>query len=70
MDYLYEQVNSYLLKDIVEFEGTRKREIIVSLLKIIAFRVGSEISIEGIANELQLARATVDRYFKRIQSKK
>lgn len=62
MDYLYEQVNSYLLKDILEFEGIRKREIIVSLLKMIAFRIGSEISIEGIANELQLARATVDRY--------
>ncbi len=62
MDYLYEQVNSYLLKDILEFEGIRKREIIVSLLKMIAFRVGSEISVEGIANELQLARATVDRY--------
>ena len=62
MDYLYEQVNSYLLKDILEFEGIRKREIIVSLLKMIAFRVGSEISVEGLANELQLARATVDRY--------
>ena len=60
--YLKEQVNSYLLKDILAFEGIRKRDKIVSLLRLIAFRVGSEISIEGIANTLNLNKATVDRY--------
>lgn len=62
IDYLMEQVNSYLLKDILEFEGIRKRDVIVSLLRMIAFRVGSEISIEGISNELQLGKSTVDKY--------
>lgn len=62
IDYLMEQINSYLLKDILEFEGIRKRDVIVSLLRMIAFRVGSEISIEGISNELQLGKATVDKY--------
>lgn len=62
IDYLMEQVNSYLLKDILEFEGIRKRSVIVSLLRIIAFRVGSEISIEGISNELQIGKSTVDKY--------
>lgn len=62
IDYLMEQVNSYLLKDILSFEGIRKRDIIVSLLRMIAFRVGSEISIEGISNELQLGKSTVDKY--------
>ncbi len=62
IDYLMEMVNSYLLKDILAFEGIRKRDVIVSLLRIIAFRVGSEISIEGIANELQIGKATVDKY--------
>ncbi len=61
-DYLKEQVNSYLLKDILEFEGVRKRDKIVSLLRMIAFRVGSEISIEGIANDLQMGKGTVDKY--------
>lgn len=61
-DYLKEQVNSYLLKDILEFEGIRKRDKVVSLLRMIAFRVGSEISIEGIANDLQMGKGTVDRY--------
>lgn len=62
IDYLMEQVNSYLLKDILAFEGIRKRDVIVSLLRMIAFRVGSEISIEGISNELQLGKSTVDKY--------
>jgi len=61
-DYLKEIVNSYLLKDILAFEGIRKREKIVSLLRMIAFRVGSEISIEGIGNQLQMNKATVDKY--------
>jgi uncharacterized protein len=62
IDYLHEQVNSYLLKDILEFEGIRKRDTIVSLLRKIAFRVGSEISIEALANELQIGKGTVDKY--------
>lgn len=60
--YLNELVSSYLLKDILAFEGIRKREKIISLLRMIAFRVGSEISVEGIANELQMSKNTVDRY--------
>ncbi len=60
--YLKEQVNSYLLKDILAFEGVRKRNKIVSLLRMLAFRVGNEISVEGIGNDLQLSKNTVDRY--------
>lgn len=62
IDYLKEQVNSYLLKDILEFDGVRKSDKILSLLRIIAFRVGSEISVEGIANDLQINKITVDKY--------
>lgn len=62
VEYLKEQVNSYLLKDILAFEGIRKREKIVSILRMIAFRIGSEISVEGIANDLQINKGTVDKY--------
>lgn len=61
-NYLKEQINSYLLKDILAFEGIRKQAKIVALLRLIAFRVGSEISIEGIGNELGMNKATVYRY--------
>jgi predicted AAA+ superfamily ATPase len=60
--YLKDLENSYLLKDIIAFEGIKKRDKIVQLLKIIAFRVGSEISMEGIGNSLQISKNTVDKY--------
>lgn len=62
IQYLKEQVNSYLLKDVLTYEGIQKREKIVSLLRIIAYRIGSEISIESIGNELGISKNTVDKY--------
>lgn len=60
--YLNEIINSYLLKDILAYEGIQRREKIVSLLRIMAYRVGSEISIESIGNELGISKNTVDKY--------
>lgn len=60
--YLKEQINSYLLKDILAFEGVRKQAKIVSLLRLIAFRIGSEISMESIGKDLDLNKSTVERY--------
>ena len=62
IQYLKEQVNSYLLKDVLAYEGIQKREKIVSLLRIIAYRIGSEISLESIGNELGISKNTVDKY--------
>lgn len=62
IEYLKEQVNSYLLKDILAFEGIQKRDKIVALLKMVAFRLGSELSLEGIGNELQMSKNTVEKY--------
>jgi predicted AAA+ superfamily ATPase len=61
-DYLKEIVGSYLLKDILSFEGIKKRDVIVSLLQKIAFRSGSEISVQSLGNELQISKNTVDKY--------
>jgi predicted AAA+ superfamily ATPase len=61
-DYLKEIVGSYLLKDILSFEGIKKRDVIVSLLQKIAFRSGSEISIQSLGNELQISKNTVGKY--------
>jgi len=62
IDYLKEQVNSYLLKDILAYEGIQKRDKIVSLLQMIAFRIGSELSLESIGNDLQISKNTVEKY--------
>ncbi len=60
--YLREITHSYLLKDILAFEGIKKRDKILALLQMIAFRTGSEISLEGLGNELQISKNTVEKY--------
>lgn len=60
--YLKEIVYAYLLKDILAFEGIKKRDKILALLQIMAYRIGSEISLEGIGNELQISKNTVEKY--------
>lgn len=60
--YLREMVYAYLLKDILAFEGIKKRDKILSLLQMIAYRTGSEISIEGLGNDLQISKNTVEKY--------
>ena len=61
-DYLKEIVNSYLLKDILVFDGIKNSDKIYDLLRMIAFRIGSEISVESIGRELDLNKSTVSRY--------
>lgn len=61
-EYLKDLINSYLLKDIFAIEGIKKRDKIMDLLRIIAFRIGSEISLESIGRDLQISKNTVERY--------
>ncbi len=60
--YLKEILNAYLLKDILAFEGVKKSEKILDLLRLIAFQVGSEVSIQELSNQLGIAKNTVERY--------
>ena len=59
---LGELVGSYLYKDILELEGVRRSEKIVDLLRLLAFQIGSEVSIAELATSLGLNRQTVERY--------
>ncbi len=61
--YLRELVNGYLLKDILAFVGIKKRDKILALLQKLAFRSGSEISMEALGKELQISKNTVEKYF-------
>jgi predicted AAA+ superfamily ATPase len=46
INYLKEIVNSYLLKDILIFDGIKQSNKILDLLKLIAFQVGQEVSLQ------------------------
>lgn len=60
--YLNELVKSYLLKDILAFENIKNSSKLFNLLRLIAFQIGKEVSIQEIAQQLQISRATVDKY--------
>ncbi len=60
--YLRELVNSYLMKDILTFERIRNAGNLFNLLKLIAFQVGSEVSLEELGCQLSMSKNTVERY--------
>lgn len=62
IDYLKELAHNQLLRDILAFEGIKKRDKIVALLQMIAFRTGSELSMESIGRDLQISKNTVEKY--------
>lgn len=62
ISYLKELAHNQLLRDILAFEGIKKRDKIVALLQMIAFRTGSEISLESIGRDLQISKNTVEKY--------
>ncbi|MGE0020001.1 MAG: ATP-binding protein [Draconibacterium sp.] len=60
--YLKELVSSYLLKDILAFEGIRNADKIIHLLKLIAFQIGKEVSLHELGGQLGLHKNTVEKY--------
>ena len=61
-DYLQDLVNSYLLKDILEFENIRNSDKIFDLLRLIAFQIGSQVSYTEIGSQLSMSKNTVEKY--------
>ena len=60
--YLRELVSSYLLKDILEHDGIRNSGKMIDLLRLIAFQIGKEVSLDELAKQLGISRNTVERY--------
>ena len=61
-NYLRELVSSYLLKDIISFDGIRNSAKVFDLLKLIAFQVGKEVSLLELAKQLEISKNTVEKY--------
>jgi uncharacterized protein len=59
---LREMVNSYLLKDIFAFNLVKNSKPIRDLLKLLAFQIGSEASLNELASSLEIDKNTVARY--------
>jgi predicted AAA+ superfamily ATPase len=59
---LKELVDSYLYKDILLYKEIRKPHILPKLLKLLALQIGSEVSTNELAQNLQVDRETIERY--------
>ncbi len=61
-EYLINLRNSYLFKDIFELENIRNSDKIADLLKLLAFQIGKEVSLNELSKNLGIAKQTVERY--------
>lgn len=57
-----EITNSYLLKDLLAFDRVRNSRILVDLLRLLAFQVGSEVSLNELSRQLSVDVKTLHRY--------
>lgn len=55
-------VSQYLYKNVLSIDGLRKPELVVSLLKLLAFQIGHEVSYRELAQTLGTSIATVQKY--------
>lgn len=59
---LEEIVHAYLLKDILNLEKVKSAKILLDLLRLLAFQVGSEVSLTELARQIGIDYKTVARY--------
>ncbi len=59
---LKELTDSYLLKDLFIHETVKSPKLLIKLLKLLAFQVGSEVSLNELGNTIGVDTKTVSRY--------
>lgn len=62
IDYLNDMVSSYLLKDILVYENIKNSQTIFNLLRLIAFQVGGEVSLQELGKQLGISKNTAEKY--------
>ncbi|HIP48653.1 MAG TPA: ATP-binding protein [Lutibacter sp.] len=61
-DILKNLAEQYLYKDVLVWKDIRKPEMLDKLLKLLAYQIGSEVSIHELANQLKVKSETVENY--------
>lgn len=54
--------NQYLYKDVLVWKDIRKPQLLDKLLKLLAYQIGSEVSVAELANQLKVKSETIDNY--------
>jgi len=61
-EYLVNLADAYLYKDLLAFEGLKNSIKIRDLLKLLAFQVGSQVSLSELGRSLSMSKETVAKY--------
>ena len=59
---LKELTGSYLFKDVFTFQQLKKPELLMKLLQLLAFQIGSEVSFHELAQQLGVDQNVIQRY--------
>ena len=62
IEYLTDLINSYLLKDILVLDRIKNSSKLINIIRLLAFQVGHEVSINELAQNVGLNKLTVERY--------
>ncbi len=60
--YLLNLVSDYLLKDVFQSTLIKSPEKVKKLLMLLAYQVGTEVSLSELATNLEMSRVTVEKY--------
>ncbi|MBN2651325.1 MAG: ATP-binding protein [Spirochaetales bacterium] len=61
-EYLVTLRDSYLFRDILELENIRNSDKLYDLLRLLAFQIGYEVSLQELGNQLGMSKNTVEKY--------
>ncbi|MBN2682154.1 MAG: ATP-binding protein [Bacteroidales bacterium] len=59
--------SNYLFKDILQFENLKKPDLLYNLIKLLAFQIGSEVSLNELSNKLGVHVNTIKRYIELLE---
>jgi len=62
IEYLFSIRDSYLFKDILELDSIRNPSKLTDLLKLLAFQIGQQVSLNELGNNLGITKQRVERY--------
>jgi len=65
--FLLNLTSDYLLKDVLQIGLIKTPELIRRLLMLLAHQVGSEVSTNELANNLNISRATIERHLELLE---
>lgn len=61
-------VTQYLYKNVLMVEGLKKPELVTSLLKLLAYQIGNEVSYRELSRKLETSVQTIQRYINLLEN--